>query len=179
MTDQELINWLSEGRYEAVFNHLVEEYSERLYWHLRRFTASHEDADDLLQEVFVKVWQVLPTFRGECAFYTWLYRIATNKAISWLRKKKVRAALDFQSLENELGAKIEQDPYFDGDALDKALQKAVATLPGKQKQVFLLRYYEDMPYEQIAEIVGSSAGSLKVLYHTAYKRIKEQLEQEF
>ena len=83
MTDKELILMLAEGRYEAVFNTLVKEYSERLYWHLRLFTASHEDADDLLQEVFIKLWQVLPTFRGESSFYTWLYRIATNEAISW------------------------------------------------------------------------------------------------
>lgn len=179
MTDKELITWLAEGRYEAVFNHLVEQYSTRLYWHLRHFTASHEDADDLLQEVFVKVWQVLPTFRGDSAFFTWMYRIASNEAISWLRKKKVRVALDFQSLENVLCAQIDDDPFFDGDALDRALQKAVATLPGKQKQVFLLRYYEEMPYEEIASVMGSTVGSLKVLYHTAYTKIKEMLQREF
>ena len=179
MTDKELIAQLAEGRYDAAFNTLVKEYSERLYWHLRHFTASHEDADDLLQDVFIKLWQVLPTFRGESSFYTWIYRIATNEALSWLRKKKVRAALDFQSLENVLCAKIEDDPYFDGDEVDKALQKAIATLPGKQKQVFLLRYYDEMPYEQIAEIVNSSVDSAKVLYHTAYKRIKEILQKQF
>ncbi len=179
MTDKELITWLAEGRYEAVFNYLVEQYSTRLYWHLRHFTASHEDADDLLQEVFVKVWQVLPTFRGDSAFFTWMYRIASNEAISWLRKKKVRAALDFQSLENVLCAQIDDDPFFDGDALDRALQKAVATLPGKQKQVFFLRYYEEMPYEEIASVMGSTVGSLKVLYHTAYTKIKEMLQREF
>ena len=179
MTDKELIALLAEGRYEAVFNTLVKEYSERLYWHQRHFTASHEDADDLLQEVFIKLWQVLPTFRGESSFFTWMYRIATNEALSWLRKKKVRAALDFQSLENILCAKIEDDPYFDGDEVDRALQKAIAALPGKQKQVFLLRYYDEMPYEQIAEIVDSSVDSAKVLYHTAYKRIKEMLQKQF
>lgn len=179
MTDKDLIAQWAEGRYEAVFNTLVKEYSERLYWHLRHFTASHEDADDLLQEVFIKLWQALPTFRGDSSFFTWMYRIATNEALGWLRKKKVRSALDFQSLENVLCAKIEDDPYFDGDEVDRALQKAIATLPGKQKQVFLLRYYDEMTYEQIAQIVDPSVGSLKVLYHTAYTRIKEMLQKQF
>ena len=160
MSDKELISLHNKGRYEQVFNELVKNYSQRLYWHLRYYTASHEDADDLLQEVFIKVWQTLPNFRGGSSFYTWLYRITTNEAISWLRKQKVRAAIQF-------------------DKLDRELQKAIATLSGVQKQVFLLRYYEEMPYEEISAILGSSVGSLKVSYHNAYNKIKEILQKKF
>lgn len=179
MTDKELISLHNEGRYELVFDKLVKTYSQRLYWHLRHFTASHEDADDLLQDVFVKVWQTLPNFRGGSSFYTWLYRVATNEAISWLRKQKVRSALSFDRLDNFLSARVEADAYFDGDELQRELQKAIATLSGKQKQVFLLRYYDEMPYEQISEILGSSVGSLKVTYHNAYNKIKEILQRKF
>lgn len=179
MTDRQIISLCKDGRFEEAFNNLVKVYSERLYWHLRQFTGSHDDADDLLQDVFIKVWQVLPEFRGESSLFTWLYRIATNEAISWLRKKKVRSSLDFDSLENVVSPHPEDDPWFDGDEIERELQKAVATLPGKQKQVFLLRYYDDLPYEQIAEILGSGVGSLKVLYHTAYTRVKKILQEKF
>lgn len=179
MSDKELISLHNKGRYEQVFNELVKNYSQRLYWHLRYYTASHEDADDLLQEVFIKVWQTLPNFRGGSSFYTWLYRITTNEAISWLRKQKVRAAIQFDKLDHVLSAKVESDPYFNGNEVERELQKAIAALSGVQKQVFLLRYYEEMPYEEISAILGSSVGSLKVSYHNAYNKIKEILQKKF
>ena len=178
MTDREIIKLHSEGRFEEAFDALVKAYSERLYWHLRHFTASHEDADDLLQEVFIKVWTQFASFRGESALLSWLWRIASNEAISWLRKKKVRAALEFDSLENVLSLRVQDDPWFDGDEAEREFQKALAKLSGKEKEVFLLRYYEEMPYEQIAPILDSSVASLKVLYHHAAGKIKETLKRE-
>ena len=173
MTDKDIIALHREGRFEEAFDALVKAYSERLYWHLRHFTASHDDADDLLQEVFIKVWTQFASFRGESALITWLWRIASNEAISWLRKKKVRAALEFDSIENVLSLRVQDDPWFDGDEAERTLQKAIATLSGKEKEVFLLRYYEEMPYEQMAPVLNSTVGSLKVLYHNAADKVKK------
>ncbi|MBP5397359.1 MAG: RNA polymerase sigma factor [Bacteroidales bacterium] len=178
MTDKDIIKLHREGRFEEAFDALVKAYSERLYWHLRHFTASHDDADDLLQEVFIKVWTQFASFRGESALFTWLWRIASNEAISWLRKKKVRAALEFDSIENVLSLRVQDDPWFDGDEAERKLQQAIATLSGKEKEVFLLRYYEDMPYEQMASVLDSTVGSLKVLYHNAVTKVKKVLDKE-
>ena len=157
------------------FNSLVEQYSEQLYWHIRGIVGSHEDADDLLQETFVKVWRALSDFRGESAVSTWLWRIATNEALGFLRKKKVRAALQFQSLDALAERTIDNDPWFNGDEAERKLAKAIAKLPDKQKAVFCMRYYEDLPYEEIAEITGTSVGALKASYHIAQKKIREEL----
>lgn len=157
------------------FNSLVEQYSEQLYWHIRGIVGSHEDADDLLQETFVKVWRALPDFRGESAVSTWLWRIATNEALGFLRKKKVRAALQFQSLDALAERTIDNDPWFNGDEAERKLAKAIAKLPDKQKAVFCMRYYEDLPYEEIAEITGTSVGALKASYHIAQEKIREEL----
>ena len=123
---------------ESVFNQIVKEYSERVYWHVRRFVNSHEDADDLVQDIFLKIWTALPSFRGEAQLFTWVYRIATNETLNWLRREKVRAALRFTSVDAEMEKRIDNDPFFDGDAADRALSKAVAKLPEKQRQVFIL-----------------------------------------
>ncbi len=157
------------------FNSLVEQYSEQLYWHIRGIVGSHEDADDLLQETFVKVWRALPDFRGESAVSTWLWRIATNEALGFLRKKKVRAALQFQSLDALAERTIDNDPWFNGDEAERKLAKAIAKLPDKQKAVFCMRYYEDLPYEEIAAVTGTSVGALKASYHIAQEKIREEL----
>ena len=157
------------------FNSLVEQYSEQLYWHIRGIVGSHEDADDLLQETFVKVWRALPDFRGESAVSTWLWRIATNEALGFLRKKRVRAALQLQSLDALAERTIDNDPWFNGDEAERKLAKAIAKLPDKQKAVFCMRYYEDLPYEEIAAVTGTSVGALKASYHIAQEKIREEL----
>ena len=126
---------------ERLFNEIVKDYSERVYWHVRRFVNNHEDADDLVQEIFLKIWTALPSFRGEAQLFTWIWRIATNETLNWIRREKVRAALRFTTIDAEMERRIDSDPFFDGDAADRALSKAVAKLPEKQRQVFILRYY--------------------------------------
>lgn len=164
---------------EQLFNQLVKQYSERVYWHVRRFVNSHEDADDLVQEIFLKVWTALPSFRGDSQPYTWIWRIATNETLNWLRREKVRAALRFTSLDAEMERRIDNDPYFNGDAAQRALSKAVARLPEKQRQVFILRYYDEMPYEEMSQVLGTSTGALKASYHIAQEKIRAALGKEF
>lgn len=178
MTDQEIIETYRLGQTERAFNAIVENYSERLYWHVRRLLCSHEDTDDLLQEIFVKVWTSLPGFRGDSRLYTWLYRIATNETLNHLHKLRVRAALRFEKLSSELENRVDEDPWFSGDALQRTLAKAVQKLPQKQRLVFSMRYYGDLPYEDISEVLGTSVGALKASYHFASLKIKEELEKQ-
>ena len=163
---------------EQVFNGIVTEYSERLYWHVRRMVGSHEDADDLLQDIFLKIWTALPSFRGEAQLFTWIWRIATNETLNWIRREKVRAALRFTTIDAEMERRIDSDPFFDGDAADRALSKAVAKLPEKQRQVFILRYYDEMPYEQMSEVLGTSVGALKASYHIAQEKVRAALGRD-
>ena len=176
MNDQQIIALWESGQRERAFNEIVRNYSERLYWHVRRFVCSHEDADDLVQEIFIKIWGALPTFRGDAQLFTWLYRIATNETLNFLRKQKVRASLRFQSLDDELERKIDEDPYFNGTEAQRLLSKAILKLPDKQRVVFSLRYYEDMKDEDIAEITGTSVGALKASYHIAYEKLKAEFQ---
>lgn len=162
---------------EKYFNELVQKYSEQLYWHVRTLVGSHEDADDLLQEIFLKVWKALPRFRGDSDVFTWIWRIATNEALSHLRKARVRAVLSFTRLEAEAERIADPDPYFDGNAALKSLRKAIDALPDKQRLVFSMRYYEELSYEQISEITGTSVGALKASYHIAYEKIKQYLQE--
>ncbi len=157
---------------EQVFNGIVKQYSERLYWHVRRFTGSHEDTDDLLQEIFLKIWNALPSFRGEAQVYTWVWRIATNETLNWLRREKVRAALRFSSLDDEMDRRILSDPYFNGTDAQRELSRAVARLPEKQRQVFVMRWWDDLSYEEISAITGTSVGALKASYHIAQEKIR-------
>ena len=136
---------------------------------------SHEDADDLVQDIFLKIWTALPSFRGEAQLFTWVWRIATNETLNRLRREKVRAALRFSTLDAEMERRIDSDPFFDGDAADRALSKAVARLPEKQRQVFILRYYDEVPYEEMSEILGTSVGALKASYHIAQEKVRASL----
>jgi len=160
---------------ERFFNDLVRQYSEQLYWHVRGIVGSHEDADDLMQEIFIKAWNALPRFRGDSDPFTWLWRIATNESISFLRKARVRAALSFSRIDAEAERVSDPNPFFDGDKAMRALRKAIATLPDKQRLVFTMRYYEELSYEQISEITGTSVGALKTSYHIAYEKVKDFL----
>ena len=160
---------------ESIFNRIVKEYRERLYWHVRRMVGSHEDADDLLQEIFLKIWTALPSFRGEAQLYTWVWRIATNETLNYLRRQKVRAALRFTSADEMVARKIEGDPYFNGTAAQRELWKAVARLPEKQRQVFVMRWWDELGYEHISAITGTSVGALMASYHIAQEKIKLNL----
>ena len=162
---------------EQVFNQIVKDYSERLYWHVRRMVGTHEDADDLLQDIFLKIWTALPSFRGEAQLYTWVWRIATNETLNWLRREKVRAALRFQSIDAELERRILADPYFNGTDAQRELFKALARLPEKQRQVFVMRWWDELSYEQISAITGTSVGALKASYHIAQEKLKLNLSQ--
>lgn len=179
MTGREIMRLYRSGNQEQAFKAIVGQYSQRLYWHIRRFTCSHEDTDDLLQDTFAKIWAALPSFREDAQLFTWIYRIATNEALNFLRRQKVRAMLSFEDIRSDMEKKIDSDPYFNGDALQRQLHKAILKLPPKQRLVFSLRYFDEMKYEEISEIAGSSVGSLKASYHHAYNKIKEELEKHF
>lgn len=175
MDDRQIIELYRCGQHEKAFNAIVDSYSERLYFHIRRFLCSHEDTNDLLQEVFIKIWGALPSFRGESRLFTWLYRIATNETLNYLRKQKFKYALSLSSEADILEKKIDEDTYFSGDAMQRELYKAIQELPQKQRIVFCLRYFDEMKYEDIAEITDTSVGALKASYHIAYEKIKKEL----
>ena len=177
MTDKEIIALYRSGRHEQAFNQIVSLYTERLYWHIRRFLCCHEDTDDLLQDVFVKIWAALPSFRGESQLFTWIYRIATNEVLNFLRKQKFKAMISLDSESSVLERKIDEDPYFNGNHLQRELHKAIQRLPQKQRFVFNMRYFDEMKYEDIAEITGTSVGALKASYHHACSKIKEDIHK--
>ena len=163
---------------ERLFNEIVKDYSERVYWHVRRFVNSHEDADDLVQEIFLKIWTALPSFRGEAQLYTWVWRIATNETLNWLRREKVRAALRFSSVDAEMERRIQADPFFNGTEAQRKLMTAVARLPHKQRQVFVMRWWDELSYEEMAQITGTSVGALKASYHIAQEKLRLNLSDE-
>ena len=161
---------------EDFFNTLVRDYSERLYWHVRTLVDSHEDADDIVQEVFLKAWRALPSFRGDSAPFTWLWRIATNETLGFLRKRKLQSF--FEGLGGEAQAVADPDGIQDGDKAERRLRNAIKALPDKQRTVFCMRYFEELPYEAIAEITGTSVGALKASYHFAAEKLKNLLSDD-
>lgn len=179
MTDTQIIELYRNGEREKAFGHIVSSYTERLYWHVRRFTCSHDDSNDLLQEIFIKVWSSLPNFRGDSQLYTWIYRIATNEVLNHMRKQRFRAIVSLDSEANFLAKKIDEDAYFNGNELQRELHKAIQRLPEKQRIVFCFRYFDEMKYEEISEITDTSVGALKASYHFAYNKIKEDLQKIF
>lgn len=176
MTDKEIIDLYLSGKQESAFNQIVNTYTERLYWHIRRFLCSHEDTNDLLQDIFIKVWAALPSFRRDAQLYTWVYRIATNEVLNHLRRQKIRAMISLDSATGILARKIDEDPYFNGDKMQRELHKAMLKLPEKQRIVFSLRYFDEMKYEDMSQITGTSTGALKATYHIAYNKIRKELE---
>jgi RNA polymerase sigma-70 factor (ECF subfamily) len=157
------------------FNLLVREYQERIYWHIRKMVVDHDDADDLVQEVFIRVWDNLDSFREESRLYTWIYRIATNECLNFLKKKKRRFFLPIHDVGSELIGKLETGHHIDGDQIQVKLQKALLKLPEKQRLVFNMKYFDEMKYEDISEITDTSVGALKASYHHAVKKIEEYL----
>ena len=172
--DQELIRRLREpSECRAAFNDVIRRYSEPLYWQIRRMVESHEDANDLLQNTFVKAWTSIDSFRGEAKLTTWLYKIAINESITFLSRERKRLSISLDDQESHLIQTIEADENIDGDALALKLRKAIATLPEKQRLVFNMKYYDEMKYEQMSEILGTSVGALKASYHLAVKKIEQ------
>lgn len=158
---------------EQAFTQLVDKYQKRLYNHIRRLVIVHEDADDVLQNTFMKVWKHLANFKGGSQLYTWLYRIATNESFNHLKKQKKQASASFDHEDYDMANKFKADPYIDGDEIQMKLQKAIHQLPERQRAVFIMRYYDEMKYEEIAEIMERSEGALKASYHHAAKKIEQ------
>ena len=160
----------------TAFDTMMRAYGEQVYWQIRKMVASHEDANDLLQNCFMKAWSNLQNFRGDAKLSTWLYKIAVNETLNFLNKERQRNSVKEDGDDSFLLANIESDEYFDGDSLQADFQKAIATLPEKQRLVFNMRYYDDMKYERISEILGTSVGALKASYHHAVKKLTALLE---
>ena len=177
MTDNDIIRLYSEGRQEEAFNGIVHAYTERLYWHVRRFLCNHEDTNDLLQDIFIKIWTALSTFRGDAKLYTWIYRVATNEVLNHLRKKKFKALISLDPTSAMMEKMIDDDAHFNGNQLQRELHKAIQRLPEKQRVVFNFRYFDEMKYEDIAEITGPSVGALKASYHHAYNKVKDDIQK--
>jgi len=155
------------------FRLLVEKYSQKLYWHIRRLVILHEDADDALQNTFMNVWKSIGNFRSESTLYTWLYTIATNEALAIINKRKRNAAVSIDDLESYFASSQEGNTWFDGDEAQLKLQNAILQLPEKQRIVFNLKYFDEMPYEEMSRVLKTSEGALKASYHHAVKKIEK------
>ena len=173
MDEQALVNeLLNPTTQRRAFEKMVRQYSERLYWIVRRMVLTHEDANDVLQNTFIKAWNALGSFRGDAKLLTWLARIAVNESIDFVRKEQ-KAQMVSADEVNGVAASLMSDPYFDGDRTQALLQEAIARLPEVQRTVFTLRYYEDMKYSEISKMLNTSEGSLKASYHIAVRKISE------
>lgn len=172
--DKELLEQFRDpATREEAFTVLMRKYQERLYWHIRRLVVQHEDANDVLQNMFIKVWKSLENFREDSQLYTWLYRIATNESLSLLEQRKKRNTLSLDGTENDMTALVKADPDFDFNKLEWKLQLAIQQLPEKQRVVFNLRYYDEMPYQEMSRLLDTSEGALKASYHHAVKKIED------
>jgi RNA polymerase sigma-70 factor (ECF subfamily) len=173
LTDEEILAQFKHPESkEKAFRDLLSNYQERLYYHVRRYVHHHEDANDVLQNTFIKIWKAIDNFRGDSALYTWLYRIASNEAITYINKVKKHPTVDIEQTTAQYRGGTDNP---EADEMTAKLQRAIDTLPDKQKQVFIMRYYDEMPYEQISGIVDTSVGALKASYHHAVKKIEEIL----
>ena len=162
---------------EAGFKILIKEYQQPLYWHIRKIVFDHEDADDVLQNTYIKIFKNIKNFRGESKLFSWMYRIATNEALTFIKQKSRKLGLSLNEFNEKQVNQLEADVYFEGDAIALKLQLAVANLPEKQRLVFNLKYYEELKYDEISEILETSVGALKASYHHAVKKIKNELDR--
>jgi RNA polymerase sigma-70 factor (ECF subfamily) len=177
--DAEILSkFQDEKTRNEAFNLLLNKYQQKIYWHVRRMVIDHDDADDLVQDVFIKVWKNLPGFRSDAQLYTWMYRIATNECITFLNKKKQKNNISLDEIDYELADTLSESDHFTGDQIQKKLQQALLTLPEKQKLVFNMKYFDDMKYEEISQVLGTSVGALKASFHLAVKKIESYLLTE-
>jgi RNA polymerase sigma-70 factor (ECF subfamily) len=175
--EQELVTALqSEEAKEAAFRELVRQYKERLYWQIRNMVLDHEDTDDVLQNTFIKIYRNIHSFQGKSKLHTWMYRIAANESITFLNKKAKRNNVSIESVKDNALRKLESDVYFEGDEIQLQFQKAIATLPEKQRLIFTMKYFEEHTYEELSEILETSVGGLKSSYHIAVKKITEYIK---
>jgi RNA polymerase sigma factor (sigma-70 family) len=175
-SDIELLQqFKTTGTKERAFTAILKKYQEKLYWHIRRMVVEHEDANDVLQNMFVKAWKGLENFREDSQLYTWLYRIATNESLTFLAQQKKRTTVSMSDDDNGLSNSVKADTHFDGNKLEWKLQLAVQQLPEKQKAVFNLRYFDEMPYAEMSTMLETSEGALKASYHHAVKKIEEYI----
>ncbi|MDR2498111.1 MAG: sigma-70 family RNA polymerase sigma factor [Tannerellaceae bacterium] len=178
-TEDELVERLREpSTVQNAFAQVVNMYSERLYWQIRKMVLSHDDANDLLQNTFMKAWMNIEYFRGDAKLSTWLYKIAINECITFLNRQRASHQVSMNDADVFLLEKLKSDEYFDGDELQLKLQKAIVRLPDKQRLVFNMKYYDEMKYDDMSEILGTSVGALKASYHHAVKKIEEFLAKE-
>lgn len=172
--DKELLEQFRvENTRHYAFNLIIRKYQQRIYYHIRRMVIDHDDANDIAQNTFIKVWKALDTFREDSQLYTWLYRIATNEALSFLRQKKVKQFVRFSDVEFELSDSLASHEAINADKLEMKLQQAILSLPERQRLVFNLRYYDNMKYEEMSTVLGVTEGALKASYHHAVKKIEE------
>ena len=170
-----LLQFKEDSTRESAYTRIIKKYQERLYWHIRRLVIEHEDANDVLQNMFIKVWKGLDNFREDSQLYTWLYRIATNESLTFLQQQKKRRSVSLSDDENFLSNKLQADKDFDGQKLEWKLQLAIQKLPERQRTVFNLRYFSEMPYEEMSRVLETSEGSLKASYHHAVKKIEDYI----
>ncbi|WP_104734111.1 RNA polymerase sigma factor [Hanstruepera ponticola] len=176
MEEVKLINDLkSKDKRDCAFNELVSLYKERLYWHIRNIVKSHDDADDVLQNTFIKIFKNIDLFKGDSKLYSWMYRIATNEAITFINKRAKQMQISNEELQSLAIDNLKSDVYFEGDAIQLKLQQAIATLPQKQQLVFNMKYFQDIKYKDMSEILETSEGALKASYHLAIKKIEAYL----
>lgn len=172
--DQELLlSFKDPVTKEQAFTGIIKKYQEKLYWHIRRMVINHDDANDVLQNMFIKVWKGLENFREDSQLYTWLYRIATNECLTFIAQQKKRNLVSLSDVENGLSNQLKSDTNFDANKLEWKLQLGIQKLPEKQRIVFNLRYYDEMPYEEMSKVLDTSEGALKASYHHAAKKIEE------
>lgn len=176
-SDQNIIADLkNENKRDLAFHTLVTTYQERLYWHIRKIVLNHDDTDDVLQNTFLKVWRSIDRFREESSLYTWLYRIATNESITFLNSKKKKSMMPLNDVSEYLMENLMSDPYFNGDEIQIKLQQAIIRLPEKQRIVFNMKYFDEMKYDDMSEVLDTSVGALKASYHHAVKKVEEYLK---
>ena len=178
ISDEEILSMLKNGQnVEKGFKLLMLKYQERLYWQIRRLVLEHEDANDVIQNTFIKVFRNIQKFKGDSKLYTWMYRIATNEAITFLKKKQKKTTTSIDSEELNIANRLKADVYFDGDEAQIRLQQALVSLPEKQRLVFNMRYFEEKSYQEISDILGTTVGGLKASYHHAVKKIELHIKE--
>jgi RNA polymerase sigma-70 factor, ECF subfamily len=175
--DAELLTQFRDpAQMDRAFRKILAKYQEKLYWHIRRMVLVHEDTDDVLQITFIKIWKGLPGFRETSGLFTWMYRIATNEAITFLKARQRERAMISDDPDDSIKGRLKSDPYFDGDDLFLKLQDAISKLPPKQKTVFQMKYFDEITYEEMASILGTSVGALKASYFHAVRKIQASFE---
>jgi len=179
LIEADLVDQLKDSNTQSqAFEVLVNTYKQRLYWHIRRIVLNHDDTDDVLQNTFIKVYRSIEGFKGDSKLYSWMYRIATNEALTFLKQKSKKQGVNNEELQSQMINNLQADVYFEGDEIQIKLQKAIATLPEKQKLIFNMKYFQELKYEEISEILETSVGGLKASYHLATKKIEAYLKDD-